>query len=124
MKIKNVYISILFIILSSCSKTFITNVKHVIESRDINNETNIEVRGYIFIEEMNLIKLYSDKNSNIFIDVIIGESIQFDETLKQNKYYCVDISGLFQSYDNDVIVKMNLYSDYGLIIVKKLTRCT
>lgn len=117
------YIAFLTLALSSCAKSYVTNVKQIIASKEIKDGSIVEVRGYIYIENSNSLKLYADKNSNEFIDIVINESSRFDTLLKENKFYCVDISGQFKSYSSDIIVKMNLSSEFGLIVVNELSRC-
>ncbi len=117
------YVMFLLIVLSNCAKSYLTNVKQIIDMREKIDKSIVEVRGYIYVEDIYSIKLYSDKNSNEFIDIVINENTKFDKQLKENKFYCVDISGQFQFYDRDIIVKMNLSSEFGLIIVNELSRC-
>ena len=122
LKMKTILITkICILINSSCVNRNDGTVDELLK-RNLEKETVVNVRGYIYLEDLQ-VKLYQSKNSQIFLDVIIHEDITFDKKLEEDKYVCVNVVGEFKPHEEGAILVGNLSSSYGWIVAKEIERC-
>ena len=71
------------------------DVKELIDNKSLNNESTINSRGYLFIENNFVIKLYQNKNDKDFIDIVFTPETIVDKAFESHKFICVDVIGKF-----------------------------
>ena len=126
-KINKIIILLIFIIIfSSCSYNYKTNIADVIDAKVSNDGKEINLRGYLFIHQYNMIQIYSSKDSlenNKHFDVVINNESNIIDFLYENKFICVDLIGTFQAHSPGVILSGYLTSLEGLIVANKISKC-
>ena len=120
---KNILILISVFVIASCSYNYKTNVNEVIELRSEKEGEDVQVQGYVIIEDLTLIRLYPSKTSKEYLDLNINKTSHLNVKLKHEKYVCVNIVGNFHEFLSDSILIGNISSKYGVITVKSLDKC-
>ena len=115
--------SISIFMLVACSHHYKTNVAEVIELRSYNDGKDIQVQGYVFVEDLSFIRLYPNKASNEYIDLSIDENSQVNIKLKHDKYVCASVVGNFHVFERDSVLVGNISSKYGVIKVSSINEC-
>lgn len=122
--IRLLIILILTVSILNCKYRKLSDFQLFIENKEAYNHKQVKLQGFIYIQDLYSITFHGRKAGKHYFDVVFQHGTTINKKLDLHKYYCVDIEGIYNDYNERVIAISGVVkSKLGLIEVNKIKEC-